>query len=414
MIKFLHSYDATRHANDANLDEQQHKSTTYWNCIHSTAQEGSLKRAECGGASVPSRSGPDCAEMNTPRSIASSHTPYGRVATAGVFNHPEFHTLHTKYPPFSQQKYRDLHANIHHKELNRLNREFAQEPLEPFDGRFAVCKWVAPPAKMTLDSSTEPLVVNYAVWSHPVAHCQKAIKWLQWLLRKLANMRPRPLPIPPWRPAAPRSSLAAAMIPGSKLLVEESGISDAGDLSFAAVAEGLGERGRGGGPDLGGGFVRNRGRCTRADGCVRGSMEDGDAGEGGCGWRGTRTRGRGPRAVWEGVGEGASEVEAAVHEHARMTKHLYTFEGAFEEAERSTKLSRRDIIYIHYLCTIFAFTLRGAESWEIQDPEHMSGEAIDSVQVNDNLETEFPYMDGEVFGKPLPRDDEDLSPGSVH
>ncbi|KAJ6564881.1 hypothetical protein DFH09DRAFT_1081998 [Mycena vulgaris] len=40
---------------------------------------------------------------------------------------------------------------------------------------------------MTSDGSTEPLVANYAVWSHPVAHCQKAIKWLQWILHKLAN-----------------------------------------------------------------------------------------------------------------------------------------------------------------------------------------------------------------------------------
>ncbi|KAJ6506110.1 hypothetical protein DFH09DRAFT_1101440 [Mycena vulgaris] len=38
---------------------------------------------------------------------------------------------------------------------------------------------------MTSDGSTEPLVATYAVWSHPVTHCQKAIKWLQWLLRKL-------------------------------------------------------------------------------------------------------------------------------------------------------------------------------------------------------------------------------------
>ncbi|KAJ6556553.1 hypothetical protein DFH09DRAFT_1084644 [Mycena vulgaris] len=45
------------------------------------------------------------------------------------------------------------------------------------------------PQKMSSDGSTEPLVANYAVWSHPVAHCQKGIKWLQWLLRKLANVR---------------------------------------------------------------------------------------------------------------------------------------------------------------------------------------------------------------------------------
>ncbi|KAJ6779212.1 hypothetical protein DFH09DRAFT_1091842 [Mycena vulgaris] len=46
------------------------------------------------------------------------------------------------------------------------------------------------PQKMTSDGSTEPLVANYAVWSHPVAHCQKATKWLQWLLRKLAIVLP--------------------------------------------------------------------------------------------------------------------------------------------------------------------------------------------------------------------------------
>ncbi|KAJ7136396.1 hypothetical protein C8R43DRAFT_955871 [Mycena crocata] len=55
--------------------------------------------------------------------------------------------------------------------LHSHNRDLAQKPLEPFDGFLAVRKRMAPPPKND---------VNGFIWL--------PIKWLQWLLRNLANV----------------------------------------------------------------------------------------------------------------------------------------------------------------------------------------------------------------------------------
>jgi CHAT domain-containing protein len=62
------------------------------------------------------------------------------------------------------------------------NNLFAQDPVEKHSGSQAMRK---NSRRMALQSHS--ILTFFWLWSHMVAHGQKAIKWLQWLLRKLSN-----------------------------------------------------------------------------------------------------------------------------------------------------------------------------------------------------------------------------------
>ncbi|KAJ6575962.1 hypothetical protein DFH09DRAFT_1311417 [Mycena vulgaris] len=127
--------------------------------------------------------------------------------------HPHPYPILTPYPQFKAAR-KPLPADLHSKEerffyfvvdsafrfpfdstsemavdpddisdLPDLNSLVAQEPLEPYDDIFAVRNWMAPQPKSGQN------LTSMALWSHSpakFAHAPRAIKWLQWLLRKLS------------------------------------------------------------------------------------------------------------------------------------------------------------------------------------------------------------------------------------